>query len=78
MSNIHTSLTEEVELTLKLKVKITQAHHYNELSEEELKIKTDEAKSKLKNELLNMVVDEFYHQELTEDVSFDYTVENVE
>lgn len=78
MANIHTQINEEVEVTLKLKVNLTQAHHYPELSESELKECIEEAKAKLKAEFLNMVEDEFFHQELTEPVSFDYKVENVE
>lgn len=78
MSNTHTPVDEEVEVTLKLKVKITQAYHSDQLSEQELKERTDEAKSKLKGELLNMVEDEFCNQALADMVAVDYKVENAE
>lgn len=78
MSNIHTPVNEEVEVTLKLKVKIIQAYHYDQLSEQELKERIEEAKSKLKGELLNMVEDEFCNQALANMVAVDYTVENAE
>lgn len=77
MSDIHTPINEEVEVTLKLKVKLTQAHHYN-LSDEGLKEQIEEAKLKLEGELLNMVTDEFCHQQLTNGASFDYEVTNAE
>lgn len=77
MSNVHTPINEEVEVVLKLKVKLTQAHHYD-LTESQLKESIEEAKIKLKAEFLNMVEDEFFHQELTESASFDYKVQNIE
>lgn len=78
MSNIHTQINEEVEVTLKLKVKFTNASYYDQLSNEQLRERIDEAKSKIKNELLNMVEDEFYQQELSSMVLFDYEVTNIE
>lgn len=77
MSDTHTPINEEVEVTLKLKVKLTQAHYYH-LSDEGLKERIEEAKSKLKEELLNMVTDEFCFQQLVKEASFDYEVTNAE
>lgn len=77
MSDTHTPINEEVEVTLKLKVKLTQAHHYR-LSDEGLKERIEEAKLKLKEELLNMVTDEFCFQQLVSEASFDYEVTNAE
>jgi len=78
MSNIHTAINEEVEVTLKLKVKFTNASYYDQLSQEQLREKIELAKSTIKKELLNMVEDEYYQQELISMVHFDYEVINAE
>lgn len=78
MSDIHTAINEEVEVTLKLKVKLVGASYYDQLSEEQLSEKIRIAKVKVKDELLNLVEDEFYLQQLTSNVRFDYEVMNAE
>lgn len=78
MSDLRTPINEEVEVTLKLKVKISNASYYDQLSDEQLAERVEVAKAKVKEELLNMVVDEFYLQELAPKVKFDYEVINAE
>lgn len=78
MSDIRTPVNEEIEVTLKLKVKLTNASYYDQISEEQLAKKIEEAKNEIKKELLNMIEDEFYLQELVPNVKFDYEVTNSE
>lgn len=78
MSNIHKTINEEIEVTLKLKVKFTAVSYYDQLSQEQLNERIELAKAEIKKELLNMVEDEFYQQELSNMVLFDYEVTSAE
>lgn len=82
MADTHTSINEGVEVTLKLKVKITRASYYGERTQEQLDEEIAQAKVRVKEELLNMVVDEYSYQELSDGkvgyVKFDYEVKSVE
>lgn len=82
MADTHTSINEEIEITLKLKVKLTRASYYGERTQEQLGEEIAQAKTRVKDELLNMVEDEYYYQELSDGkwgyVKFDYEVKNAE
>lgn len=82
MADTHTSISEEVEITLKLKVKLTRASYYGERTKEQLDEEIAQAKIQLRKELLNMVEDEYSYQELSDGkhgyVMFDYEVKSVE
>jgi len=83
MSDTHTPINEEVEVTLKLKVKFTHASYYGQRTDEELLDEIAQAKSNIKGRLLELVEDEYSHQEDLSDgkggyVNFDYEVTNAE
>lgn len=63
MADTHTPVNEEVEVKLTLKVKITKAHYYGTRTEEELAEEIAEAKKNMKVRILEMVEDEYSHQE---------------
>lgn len=83
MSNTHKSINEEVEVTIKLKVKFTGASFYGERTAEELVAEIAQAKENMKNRILEMVEDEYVGQEDLSDgkkgyVNFDYEIERAE
>lgn len=83
MADTKTVINEEVEVTLNLKVKFTQASYYGQRSEQQLNAEIAQAKENIKDRLLEMVLDEFYSQEGLSDgkqgyVNFNYEVVNAE
>lgn len=83
MSDTHQSINEETEVTLKLKVKFTQASFYGERTEEELNSEIAQAKENIKERILEIVEDEYYSQEGLSDgkggyVNFTYEILNSE
>lgn len=82
MSDTHTPINEEVEVMLKLKVKLTQASYCGERTQDELNAEIVQAKSNLKERLLEIVVDEYCAQKLSDGklgyVNFDYEVLSAE
>ena len=81
MSDQITSINEEVEVTLKLKVKIKEASHFGTRTKEQLQPYIDDAKQNLEEQLLHLIVDEYPSQDLSSakdnQVHFNYEVENV-
>lgn len=82
MSDTHTTISEEVEVTLKLKVKLTMASYYQNRSEEQLKHEIETAKKKMEDTLYNVIVNDDYHGEVGASkwgyVNFRYEVERKE
>lgn len=83
MADTHTPVNEEVEVNLTLKVKITKAHYYGKRTAEELAEEIAEAKKNMKARILEMVEDEYFHQEelcpgKKGYVNLDYEVEAVD
>lgn len=79
MADTHVSVNEEIEITLKLKVKITHASFYQERTEEQLRHEIDCAKKNLEETLYNQITNDDYFGEIGESkwgyVNFKYEVE---
>lgn len=83
MSDTHKPINEEVEVTLKLKVKFTQVSFHGERTPEELVAEIAQAKENMKNRILEMIEDEYVGQEDLSDgrkgyVKFDYEISRQE
>lgn len=78
MSEKNSKINEEIEVNLKLKVKFTEVAYSDQLSPEELHETIQAAKSKINDELINMVSDEFFLQPLVPKARFNYKVSNAE
>jgi len=74
MSNKHYDIQEEIEITLKVKVKINKCSDYNHLNELQLADNVADFKSQIGEHLRNKLVDEYQREEVTmgvDDWSFD-------
>lgn len=82
MADTHISINEEIEITLKLKVKITHASFYKERTPEQLKHEIESAKKNMEETLYNVIENDDYHGEIGESkwgyVNFRYEVEKSE
>ena len=74
MANRHYQINEEIEVTLKLKVKIKQCSNYHDLNELQLADNVTDFKNEIKEHLENKIKDEYYREEVTMGVD-DWTYE---
>ena len=65
MANRHYQINEEIEVTLKLKVKIKQCSNYQHLNELQLADNVTDFKNEIKEHLENKIKDEYYREEVT-------------
>ena len=78
MSDTHAPVNEEIEVVLKLKVNFKNVSYHDQISDSDLREHIELAKSKIKDVLLDMVVDEYCLQPILERAKFDYEVTNAE
>ena len=74
MANRHYQINEEIEVTLKLKVKIKQCSNYQHLNELQLADNVTDFKKEIKEHLENKIKNEYYREEVTIGVD-DWTYE---
>lgn len=60
MADTHTPINEEVEVTLKLKVKLTMASYYQDRTEEQLRHEIETAKNNLENTLTDFITNDYF------------------
>lgn len=78
MANTHQNLNEEIEITLKVRVKINHAFYYGDMPEVDLKEHIEEAKKDLKRVLIQKIENEYSSEELTHGVYYGYEVFNAD
>jgi len=71
MANKHYSLDEEIELTLKVKVKLKNISNYHPLNQEDIDFQINEFKSEISEHLLrDKLVNEYQQEEVTDGVDW--------
>lgn len=65
MANQHYNIDEEIEVTIKLKLKDIGISDYNYLNEEEIKESFAEFKKEIGNHLKSTLVKNYYQQDIT-------------
>lgn len=65
MANKHYYPNEEIEVTLKLKVKIKTCSNYNPLNKEQLSEQVQDFKSEINEHLLGKLRNEYYQEDVT-------------
>lgn len=78
MSDTHQSISEEIEITLKLKVVFREASFYGERTPEELKSEIESAKKALHDTLMSKIEGNYYGEDIGENkssyVMYNYSV----
>ena len=75
MANKHYTINDEVEITIKVKVKIKNISNYHQLSDEEIQDHIKDFKNEIHSELSSKIVNEYYGEEITQGVdSWNYEV----
>ena len=72
MADTHTSIDEEIEITLKVKVKFSQAHYYGERTPDQLKHEIESAKKVMPEHLVQMMEGEYQVAEHMGDCKWGY------